>query len=260
MSPNRQKIFKNTAVEQMRDRLTHTDGLLEYYQPYVEYPDDNMFESMIEVPTAIPELDADVNSDFDNALKVYEYLKDIDKTQASDKRLWTYLSHVTFREYSVGRWGISVPSERLAVDRDAQKKALNNILEHWFISGNDRSLRRHSIGRLWWAAYLTVAPWEREPEYYAGIEEEDRFVYTRILFSTQDIYQQVLERGLGRSNHILIALLKYMKDNPDFVTRDNVRRLMKELNLVSGYRKLTSLAFDELTGVISTIAGDLVNE
>ena len=153
------------------------------------------------------------------------------------------------------RWGVKTPWEQLSVDSSAQKKAITYILEHWFAGGNDRSMRRHSIARLWWAANLTVAPWENEPEYFGSLENEDRFVYTRALFSYQDIYQQTLERGLGRSNHILIAILEYLRQNPDFAKdRPAMRGMMKELNLTLAYRQIEPLTFEQLFSVVRDAA------
>lgn len=252
---NYQPIFKRSDVERLREEITAGTTLNNYLQPVQDYPVETVIESTIEVPDTVPELSPEVSDDIHNAIKVFEYLGNIDKTQASDKRLWAYLSHVTFREYTMDRWGIKTPWEQLSVDGSAQKRAITYILEHWFAGGNDRSMRRHAIARLWWAANLTVAPWESEPEYFGSLENEDRFVYTRALFSYQDIYQQTLERGLGRSNHILIAILEYLRQNPDFAKdRPAMRGMMKELNLTLAYRQIEPLTFEQLFSVVRDAA------
>lgn len=247
-----QPIFTRSCTEQLRELLANGERLSDYFSENFEVPADGVLQSTLKVDENVPELNSDVNADVDNAIKVYEYLRNLDKTQASDRRLWVYLSHVTFRKYTLGRWGIKATPEEVNVNADAKRKAISYIAEHWFLSGSSRSLRRHSIARLWWAAYLTVAPWEKDPEYFAGLDQSDRYVYTKVLFSTQDIYQQTLERNLGRFPKLLIAILEYLRQNPDVAqSREAIRSIMKELNLVLGYRKLSALSLDELYKVIA---------
>lgn len=247
-----QPIFTRSCTEQLRELLASGESLNGYFSENFEVSADGVLQSTLKVDENVPELNPDVNADVENAIKVYEYLHNLDKTQASDRRLWIYLSHVTFRKYTLGRWGIKATPEEVSVNADAQRKAISYIAEHWFLSGSSRSLRRHSVARLWWAAYLTVAPWEKDPEYFAGLDQSDRYAYTKVLFSTQDIYQQTLERNLGRFPKLLIAILEYLRQNPDVAqNREAIRTIMKELNLVLGYRKLSALSFDELYKVIA---------
>jgi hypothetical protein len=130
-------------------------------------------------------------------------------------------------------------------------------LEHWFASGADRSLRRHAIARLWWAAHLTASPWERNPEFFGRIEgKEDAYALTRVVFATQDIFQQVLERSIGRDNKILVAVLDCIRDRmkADMLpTREQIRAVMKELNLISSVRNLSVLAWPELKEAVDEL-------
>lgn len=120
-------------------------------------------------------------------------------------------------------------------------------------------MRRHAIARLWWAAHLTYAPWESDPEFFGDLKNEDPYYYTRVLFSTQDIYQQVLERAMGRSNHILISVLDYLGKNKEFAkSREDIRTLMKELNLAYGTKKIITLDRDALRLLIEKTAADVL--
>lgn len=255
MSDVMQPIFTRAYSEELRERVGAGEGLVDYLDNDITYPDTGTLQSTLQIPEKVPQLEPTVEADIDNAIKLYDFLQNLDKTQASDKRLWIYLSHVTFREYTMQRWPLKVTKEDLVSNQEARRKAVSYIGERWFLSGNARSLRRHSIARLWWAAYLTVAPWEKDPEYFSSLENTDRFVYTRALFSNQDIVQQILERKLGWSDKLLVVILEYLRQNPDFAqNRIAVRNLIKELNLVLGYRKLTILNFEELLGIISDTA------
>jgi hypothetical protein len=256
-----QKIFKRAGIEKMRHDLRSGSSLGSYFNDDYSVNETDLLASTIVVEGKPPVLatpeDDPVSAELDNAIALHEYYRNLDETQASDPRLWAYLSHVEFRRYSLERWGLKGSLEDL--EESAEKtKAINYLLEHWFISGNDRDLRRHAIARLWWAAHLTHAPWESDSEFFGHLKKQDPYHYTAILLLTQDIYQQVLERAMGRSNRILISVLDYFGTHNEFArSREKVRRLMKELNLAYGTKKLIILDAKELAALIESIASEI---
>ena len=261
-----QKIFKRAAVEQMRADLRSGHSLKSYFEEPHPVKERDLLASTIETSGKPPILKAPkkdpVSADLENAITLHGYYGDLDETQASDSRLWVYLSHAEFRKYTLARWGLDGSYSDLK-DDTSKKRAINQLLEHWFISGNDRDLRRHAIARLWWATHLTYAPWEKDPEFFGDIKNEDMYskdpyYFTHVLLSTQDIYQQVLERAMGRSNRILISVLDYLGKNKKFAeSRENIRNLMKELNLTYGTKKLIALDRASLKEVIERFAEEI---
>lgn len=256
-----QKIFKRSAVEQMRADLRSAKSLKTYFEEVFPVKEKELLRSTIEVRGKAPVLKVPkkdpVSADLENAIALHAYYAGIDETQASDSRLWVYLSHVEFRRYTLGRWGLGGAFKDLK-DDDSKKRAIAQILDHWFVSGNDRDLRRHAIARLWWAAHLTHAPWERDLEFFGGLKNDDPYYFTRVLLSTQDIYQQVLERAMGRSDRILISVLEYLGKNKKFAeSREKVRGLMKELNLAYGTKKIIALDRPALKSLIEKIATEV---
>ena len=185
MKSSHQEIFKQAFAEELRAQVSAGNSLAGYQSRSFDVLEGTVIQSMLEITVPPPVLNPDPGSDCENAIKIYEYLGNLDKTQASDKRLWIYLSHVTFRDYTIDRWPLRASIEDLTGDSAVAEKAKNFILDRWFLSGNARSLRRHSIARLWWAAYLTVAPWDRDPEFFSSIDTTDEYLYTKILFSTR---------------------------------------------------------------------------
>ncbi|MCR4311114.1 MAG: DUF6339 family protein [Candidatus Taylorbacteria bacterium] len=260
MNKKFQKIYFGNAVAVMRNELKSGVALESYFRESYPVKEKTLLKSTIELPEKplvlkAPKKDI-VVADLENAIAVYEYYKNLDEVQASDPRLWTYLSHVEFRKYALARWGLKGTFKDIK-DATARTKAINYILEHWFVSGNDRDLRRHAIARLWWAARLTYAPWEFDP-YFADLRNKDPYYYTRVLLFTQDIYQQVLERGMGRSNRILISVLDYLARNKKFaLSREKIRSLMKELNLAYGTKKIIDLDRPALKFLIEKTAQDI---
>lgn len=255
-----QKIFKRAAIERLRSDLRSGTSLKGYFDNKFSVKEKDLLPSGIELNGKMPTLKMPkkdpVEADLDNAITLHEYYKKLDETQASDSRFWAYLSHVEFRDYCRVRWGFADSYSEVKTDEKA--KATTYFFEHWFVSGNDRDLRRHAIARLWWAAHLTYAPWETDAEFFGDLKKDDPYYYTRILLSTQDIYQQVLERAMGRSNRILISVLDYLAKNKKFAqTRDKVRSLMKELNLVYGTKKIIALDRKELKSLIEKICKEI---
>lgn len=246
----------------MRADLRSGHSLKSYFETSYSVKERELLASTVQTPGKPPALKAPkndpVSADLENAIALHGYYGDLDETQASDPRLWVYLSHVEFRKYTLARWGLDGSYSDLK-DEASKKRAINQLMEHWFISGNDRDLRRHAIARLWWAAHLTYAPWEKDPIFFGDLKNKDPYYYTRILLSTQDIYQQVLERAMGRSQRILISILSYFGENKRFAqSREEVRGLMKELNLAYGTKKLIMLNHETLHRIIGKMAEAIV--
>ncbi len=257
---NYQKIFKRAAVDRMRDQLRAGITLENYFKEFESVDEADCLPSTIEVRAPRPVLSAPqddpVATDLENAIVLHGYYPELDETQASDPRLWAYLSHVDFRAYTMARWGLD--GSYADLNDESKQKAINYVLEHWFTSGNDRDLRRHAIARLWWAAHLTRAPWEKDPEFFGHLVQKDPYHYTKILLQTQDIYQQVLERAMGRSDRILISVLDYLGNHAEFAqSRAKIRSLMKELNLAYGTRKLITLNPEQLAKLVEKTAEEV---
>lgn len=248
----------------MRNKLISGESICDYFKEEMNYPAESEMESTIKIDTGKTVLKCGNNpagDDIENAIAIYEAYRDINETQASDSRLWTYLSHVTFRDYTIRRWAVGGNYENLK-SNNAKKKAINFILSHWFSfnSNNDRMLRRNSIARLWWACHLTKSPWANDPEYFKDLESDDPYRFTRILLQTQDIYQNVLERGLGRDNRILITILEFIEANKDVASRYPIRDLIKELNLSLSVKNLSLLERKKLREAIFKMGSNILEK
>jgi Family of unknown function (DUF6339) len=256
-----QLIFKNSAVDRMKRDLSSSKTLETYYDPIWKPKDDDIWSTRINIPewTSYPVLDGDSGpaSDCENAIIFFKFFALLDETMASDQRLWAYFSHVEFRSYAFARWAKPKELKDLYSQPEIESKAVNWFLEHWFTSDNSRSLRRHALARLWWAVKLTHSPWETNSD-YASSENDDPYYLTRALFLTQDVYQAVLERNLGRSKCVLFAILEFLNKNPEFSRKESVGYLTKWLNLEYGIRRLSNLNRVELLDLIQGIASEYI--
>jgi hypothetical protein len=123
-----------------------------------------------------------------NSRRIYQWLHRLDPVQASDARVWTYLTHDFYADYTFKRWPIEKTSD-----------ILTRIRERYFVEGQGlASLVRNGIARLWWFGYLT----------YDETAEGHSFELTDVLVSLQDIQVAFLERAIGRSRRILRTALR----------------------------------------------------
>lgn len=242
-------LFKMAYVSELYDALRSGAGLSDYDTNQFTCDHESCIETSLEINSEPPKLNA--KKDIDAAIAVYEYLGELTELAASDMRLWTTLTHTTFREYVISRW----PAK--SEDADAKKNA---ILRRWFAEGgSDRTLENNAIARLWWGAHLTYAPWKTNPDEFGHLENDDNYYFTRRLFSLQELIKVTMESSLGRSNKVLIALLSYLSKHPDFVNNENIGDLMKELNLISGASKILVLNSRELETLIEKSAESLLD-
>lgn len=257
----KQVIFKYPYIRTLVDELVNGDGVETYYESKFKPPKDSEWQSTIEVPDEGIVLKTDENKnivdlDVENAITLYESFENLTEVQASDERLWVHLCHVDLRDYVMQRWPLKISLDEIESDPSAKQRAINYVTEHWFVGGSSRGLRRNALARLWWATHLTVAPWERNPERFAKLHSDDKYKLTRTMFSTQDIFQQVLERSIGRDEAILVTVLDCIDDiekaghSP---TRDEVRHVMKELNLIAGVSNLTLLEQKDLKALVQNL-------
>lgn len=164
-------------------------------------------------------------NDFETAIAVFEAFKNLEPIQASDERLWAYLSHVDLYPYMIKRWS--------DVYKGEASKPENYIRDHWFLESTVQSnLLRHAISGLWWAVYLSV--------------DENRgtnkYELTNILFRQLDFPTRTLGTyKLGRHKEAVIGILEFIQENELLFKKnfeDRVRFITKHLNLIGGVKPI----------------------
>jgi len=193
-------------------------------------------------------------TDAENAIELYQSLQPLDgdgrrpltAVEASDRRLWAYMTHGPYLDYCRERY------PKLG------NESANYIRDHWFF-GRGR-LRRNAISRLWWAAHLTVCPWQADPELEI-LNRGDQFYYTRVLTKVQDIYQGIIERDFGRSLKVRILLLDVLdrfQDRGISLTQLGLE-MFKRVNIISKHRDLGSMPAESLLKMIEEMADRVVS-
>lgn len=162
------------------------------------------------------------SADADNAVRIHEALSSLSEVHASDVRLWVYLAHGPMFSYMRTRWPVEGGKDEI----------LSSIESRWLFlnESRPRALMRQGISRLWWAAHLTRAPWEIDP-FFKPLQKKEKYAYTRLLFASQDIFKNLLERSFGRERRILIPALAVL-DSRGVLTsdRDLSRGFMRRIN------------------------------
>ena len=228
------KVFTEAYVDKLyRDvkATQNSDNYLKNFFPYEErfpkgrtnlFMDDNFI------------LDPD-KSDIENSIKLYEQLS-LTETQASDSRLWTYLTHVYFWNYMRGRW----PVEKI---REGDSPIGRVIDRYLLVRPRLESLSRNGIARLWWFAHLTKDE-----------SRSDKYELTKILLTRADVQAGILERTIGVNFNMRTALLEFLKEHNYILSdEDKTRLLLRNFNLYGGTKVLPFLQKDEIKKVLQII-------
>ncbi|MFM9281360.1 DUF6339 family protein [Paenibacillus jiagnxiensis] len=170
--------------------------------------------------------------DLENVRTLYGALKHLTPAEASNERLWAYLTHSTFWTYMRSRWPVEKQEneeegEVLEEEQSKRKSSPSKRVEaRYFLSGQKAPVR-NGLARLWWFGYMTYDeslgnPWE----------------LTEILLHNSDLTLNLTERNFSRNMEftktILGTVAKIKKDNPGFYNRDRFRELMKHFNYAGG--------------------------
>lgn len=238
-------IFKSAFVNALRSSIpANLDKYLRDDVWISEWSTRSAREMQTGVEVAEPlslELPVDGDhKDTENAIRLHRALRHLTPLQARDPRLWTRLAHVEFWPYMRRRWNVS----KHMADRD---RAARFVETRYFVSqSQSRALLRHGIARLWWTAQLSHDP-----------DRENPYELTTVLLSNLDVTQQIVERGMGRANNIILGFLTFLQANSDLLlkggdkNRVRIRRLAKHLNMYGGVCVLDLLSQSEVTDLLA---------
>ncbi|WP_240758353.1 DUF6339 family protein [Lysinibacillus sp. SGAir0095] len=174
-------------------------------------------------------------SDFENVKVIYEALKHLTVSQATQERLWAGLSHVQMRDFSYYR-----------LEKDLDKKNDNRIFSALFYKYNvKRSIFIHIIARLWWVGYMTYDENNKQnpywlTEFFCSADFSARAV---VFFSSNFTSNRAITKG------ILKALIT-LRDEGVAIKRDHFVEANKYLNISGGAMVLDLLEEDDVREMI----------
>lgn len=197
------------------------------------FPNNDYFiESNIEINEAT--LIVDKRLDYNNAILLFESMKNLTPYQATNSYLWAYLSHKKYYDYMNLRWALT--------NDEFDFSDITKIKERYFCQPTRRGLLRNGISRLWWVTYLSFNP-----------EGNNHYQYTKILFSDEDLLMGLMERDYAMCKNVVLGIMKYMSEfldiNEKLPSRDTRRKLFKYINMIGATTLLELLSIEEIYNI-----------
>lgn len=163
-------------------------------------------------------------TDAENVQRVYNHMKFLSDSLASDERIWATYAFGDFFEYMNYRWKANSVED----------------LKNRYIFGYSiqRSLFRNGISRLWWIGRVTYDDSRTDP-----------YELTRFLCRDQDYIESICGRNVFNNPSIGLTTVEALYDAEKTgikVDRECVRRIAKYVNLLAGTYLIDSFTKEEL--------------
>ncbi len=214
---NRKIIEKNII-----DNPTN-EWLSEFFEDTILFSESN-FE--------IGEIEFDVSSenpsdtDFQNAKKIYEGLKNLPESIACDERFWISLTFGQF--YSYMRYRFNPNNDK------------HNLTRRWFMpeESKKRDLFKQGISSLWWYSYITYDK-QRDNPY-----ELTEFCFKHKAF-LYELYYRTFSSSKSVCHAVIQAMINYENVGGN-VTLANSKEIMKYVSFLGGAYLIDSFTEQEL--------------
>lgn len=200
---------------------------------------DIIRESSIEIEEFTFDMSQDrpTATDVENIRRVYNHMKGLSESQASDERIWVAFTLHQALDYMRYRWMPENSDDKF--DRFFFKNA-----KHGY---SKRPLFRNGVARLWWIGYHTYDAKRTNP-----------YELTEFICRDQDYINNLLDIGFASnptiSKAVLAALLDAEKSGVS-INRELVRSISQYVNLLGGIYILDCLSYDEIYSKIKNKIG-----
>lgn len=157
--------------------------------------------------------------DIENMKIIYDNLKDLTDSQASDERLWAGLSHTMFWNYMQKRWPLPNDPEKWE----------KHVLQHYFFAHGARSTVLNGLARLWWYARLTYDETNIENPY-----ELTEYMAKDINGKAYMLFGSNFSRNREIQRIFLYTIKNYEEQHGLILSREEFGELRKQVVLWSG--------------------------
>lgn len=181
-------------------------------------------------------------TDSENVQRVYNHMKHLSDSQASDERIWVAYTLCEQLEYMSYRWKVN--------------NADGMLNRYFFKYSAQRSLFRNGISRLWWIGRVTYDE-----------KRQDPYELTKFLFKDQDFLESICGRNIFNNLTVQRAVISAIYDAENtgvIIKRATVREISKYVNLLGGIYLLDMLSYQEIynkvyakINSISEVANDM---
>lgn len=205
------------------DEFFQAKGICNYY-----------FDSGIEIPD-FQLVIGNSDTDTENAKRIYESFRGaLNRLQATDFRLWAYMTHIICWDYMKARWKL---------ERGGNYTLEGRITDRYLIASRSRYMR-NGISRLYWCAELTYDENNSNP-----------YEYLEYVLKYQDLAVGALDRQIGRAKNSILGNLKALKEAE--LNEDDRRLFFTKINQYGGVTLLDAISkeksYDISRGYIDSI-------
>ncbi len=145
--------------------------------------------------------------DLINVKILYDAFSNLPPLSATNKYLWTYLSHVTYRSYIIHRW---MPA---ATD--------TTIKNRFFVSNTAHSVFDNAVSRLWWYGYIS----------YDKSNPKNPYYLTDILLMNQTICTDFVDTTYSQNRIVGKGVLLALKEFSLMLgPREGITEYFREFN------------------------------
>ncbi|SES89307.1 hypothetical protein SAMN02910413_1144 [Pseudobutyrivibrio sp. C4] len=168
-------------------------------------------------------------TDAENVKRVYNHMKALSDSQASDERLWVAMTLGSQLDYMKYRWN--------PIDS-------TDMLNRFFFNySSQRSLFRNGIARLWWIGRVTV-----------DYKRDNPYELTDFVCKYQDFIESVCGRNVFNNPITLKGTVSAIYDASKegrSIDRDLIRAVAKYVNLLAGTYIIDVLGYDFIYNKVS---------
>lgn len=229
---DKQQIFTSGYVRKLKEEAQNGSSLKFYEESEFIIDEEKllMMPNILEPDNLSGKMR--FNDDLASSIAIYEAFDDLTPLQASDERLWTYLSHKDLFNYLQNRWNGKITSKY--------------VIDHWFVNGaSQNNLLADNLSGMWWAVYLTIDE-----------NRSDKYELTKILFRQRDFAFRTLGTyRLGRHKEAVKGILEFISENERLFSNrfeTKTREITSFLNKYGGTKPIPFFKKKEIKNLLKT--------
>lgn len=227
------ELKSNIALNEEKYRKENTAWISQYFKDkdFFILNAINLCNAELVCTTAEKNRNIDQSEDIENIKNFYLQNKHLTLEEVADARLWSYLTHETYYNYTKKRW---------------MREDNSDIQARFFYSLSGRGKIRNSIARLWWYGKFTYDeslddPFELLPDFIQDTDYIEHF-YGKNFHKNNDLAKRILH-----------ALNNWKKEGNEYPKREEFRRLTTEINRKGAYSVIDAMNIDEIKDIITKV-------
>lgn len=178
-------------------------------------------------------------------LQIYDALKGFTPNKASNKYIWSWISHFIYREFVIDRWPLP--------NRAKSKKSLtSHVHTHFFMDSGLSALFRMNVSRLWWMTYFA----EKSSRASEGVFTKEEVVKHFSL--NAEHYHICLNFAIFKNSIVLSEFVRVILRSANGANTEGVRELARQINIRGGAIILEAMQREKLRMMMEKLADEIM--